>query len=557
MLLLLAGCAPPTLQAELRVEPSAVVIRANLPLDAAELIDGRGAPVVRDERVPPARSIVLRAPLPPGPYTVHLRAGDQRRHLPLQIADPGPARIQIQAPLGQSEVAPGSTLELPDGAPVRVGIVVEAVRELTLAGPLVDRPRRLVAGERAVLVTTVGPAGLSTWIAIDGRRRSISLETRSVPLAQLQERLVVEGPYLPAGADGEPDPTLPPNQIRLPAPWWDRLLDRLGLGFRPRDDLAPRTHVGVHLHNRSERPLHLVLSATVEVDGRPHPAFRPRIRDATDLHEVRRIVRVPRGETVTVALPIYLDRRAVGPGLSGTVVVEILSLGSDRPLHTSRAPIAVHRGHPWASAIFIIGLAGSLTGWSLVALRLRGWTARPTSVLATVAVFGSLLFTIGAASQSIGLGIASALGPFAPFILGLVDATARICLLATLLQLAPQPGVLGLTLLVGWLLRALTLGAVHPVELLYVGASVATHESLALLAGLTRGRFSFARLWVTLVLPSAALSAYGLAISAVLYRLYYADLYAASLVLVPGLLYPTIGCWLALPFARSLRRVAP
>jgi len=42
-----------------------------------------------------------------------------------------------------------------------------------------------------------------------------------------------------------------------------------------------------------------------------------------------------------------------------------------------------------------------------------------------------------------------------------------------------------------------------------------------------------------------------------LYRFYYATWYIAMVLAGPSFLYVLIGCGLALPFARSLREVAP
>ena len=43
--------------------------------------------------------------------------------------------------------------------------------------------------------------------------------------------------------------------------------------------------------------------------------------------------------------------------------------------------------------------------------------------------------------------------------------------------------------------------------------------------------------------------------SAVFYRLWYAGWYVAALLALPGGAYMVLACWLAVPFADSLRRV--
>jgi len=94
---------------------------------------------------------------------------------------------------------------------------------------------------------------------------------------------------------------------------------------------------------------------------------------------------------------------------------------------------------------------------------------------------------------------------------------------------------------------------------------VALHEAALWAAGVTRSAAwrdespirQWARLATGFGVANAATVALGMASTAVLYRLYFAAWYVAFLVLVPGLLYVAIGCVLAVPFAASLRRVAP
>lgn len=555
VLLLLASCAPPALQATLHVDPGSLEVHASLPVEHVQVVDSSGDPVVRRTLTPPREDLVLRAPFAPGPYQVHLRARDQSADLAVTLPAHGPATVRIQAPLGQGDVRPEQVLELPDGKPVRAGILVEAHQTVLLTHPTGERT--LQAGEREVLVHDVGSDGLHTWLALDGARQDVDLTARSVPLATLRDRLIVEAPVLPARGDGTADPTLPAGRITLPTPWWDRLLDRFSLGYRVRDDLAPRTHLGVLLENRSANPIHTVVDVHLEVDGHPHPAFQPRTRDATDLVSVRRLVRVPPEASVTVGLPVYVDRDRIDGPLLAEAVVRVGTLGSSEALHVRRSPLAIERGTPWATALFGVGVLSALGGILFGTVRFRSWLDRPTRDLTTIAVFGALSFVVATASQVVGLGVASVLGPFAPFVLGLVDDVARICLLATLLSLVPRSGVLSLAVLLGWLMRALALGAAHPVDALYLGASVLWLELGAALSGLSSGRVTLVRLWAGLVLPNALLTLLALAVSVIVYRLYYADAYVLALVLGPGLLYPALGCVLAVPFAASLQRVAP
>lgn len=556
MFAFLLACAPPPLLASIETDPSSVTVSATLPIDSVELVDGTGAPVVRRQVVPASDDVVLRAPLGVGRYTVEVRAGEQALTRAFEVRDRGPATVRIQAPLGQDDVASGAVVDLADGAPVRIGVILDAHEPLVV--DFAGEQRRLTAGERQVFTADLGPAGLRETLTIGEDQQLVELSANVVPLDELRLRLVAGSPVVPARADGTRDATVPAGRIPLPARWWDAVLDRFRLGFRPRDDLAARTSVGLPLANPTDRAVHVVVAMRVEVDDQPHPAFRPRTRDATDLTDVRRLVRVPAHSTVQVALPVYVDRASIDDTLAAEVVLDVRPLGASAVLHQRRTSLVVERGSPWASALFGAGLLSAMGGWLLVAVRFRSWVGGATRELTTVAVFGALSFVAGTASQVVGLGLASVLGPFAPFVMGLVDDAVRISLLATLLVLVPRSGVLALAILIGWLMRALALGAVHPVDAVYLGASILWLESGVAVAGLTRGApMSVVRLFVGLALPNAVLTGLALAVSMVLYRLFYADLYVLALVLGPGLLYPAVGCWFAVPFAASLRRVAP
>jgi hypothetical protein len=188
-----------------------------------------------------------------------------------------------------------------------------------------------------------------------------------------------------------------------------------------------------------------------------------------------------------------------------------------------------------------------------------------TADLVTIALFGALTFVVGAAFQLLGFGIAAILGPFAPLVSGVFDDTFRACLLGALVTAIPRPGVVAAATIVGAIMRALALGSVHPVDVVFVGTAVALHEASLWAAGITRfpewrdapPGVRWLRLSLGFGVANAASVGLGLATTAVLYRLYYAEWYVAFLVFVPGLLYVAVGCLLAVPFAASLRRVAP
>ena len=307
----------------------------------------------------------------------------------------------------------------------------------------------------------------------------------------------------------------------------------------------------------------MVRISVVDEAGDVASAFRTRMRGVGE-DEVRALVRVPRGQQVSVAMPLFID----GAGVPNTTRyfqrVAVYSLGLDEPLHLIELPLDVQRGSSWASAGMLVALAASALGWALLLLRTRSWTREiRTTDLVAIALFGSVSFVLGTALQVVGLGFSALLGPFSPLVIGLADDTLRACLLGTLVILVPQRGVLALATTVGFLMRGLTLGSFHPVDLLYLGSAVFWLEGWAAMAGLTGKRSwrdqSVTRLWVRLSVglggANLCAMASGLVISVVFYRLYFADWYVALILALPGFAYVSIGCILAVGFARGLRRV--
>ncbi|MEQ1572347.1 MAG: hypothetical protein ABMA64_42380, partial [Myxococcota bacterium] len=339
------------------------------------------------------------------------------------------------------------------------------------------------------------------------------------------------------------------DRIRVDPPWF---------GPRPPDD-APAAWHAVELANATDAPIDVVVRASVEQpDGSPIPAFRSRARGQEDQPFVSVVVRVPARGSARAALPLYVDRDAVVAPAQVVRRVAVIPLGAATPAHELRAPFAVDRAGRAAPLGFAAALSASVVGWVVVAAGHRAFLARTrTTELVTIGLFAGATFVVGAAFQLVGLAVAAVLGPFAPLLTGLFDDGFRAVLLATLLTLSPRPGVFAAVTAVGFVLRALALGGVHPTDLVYVGAVIAVHEAALYTFGPTRGVAGTARLALGLGLANAACVGLGLATSATLYRLYYAGWYVATLAAVPGFLYVAIGCVVAAPIARSLARVAP
>jgi hypothetical protein len=145
----------------------------------------------------------------------------------------------------------------------------------------------------------------------------------------------------------------------------------------------------------------------------------------------------------------------------------------------------------------------------------------------------------------------------------LVDDVFRVALLATLVTLLPHPGTVALAVLISFLMRGLAMGSFHPLDLVALGTSVAWLEGGLFLVGATRSAAWHERprwtrragLAVAFSLSGIASTLGNLAMAAVFYRLWYTGWYIVALAALPGCAYMVLACWLAVPFADSLRRV--
>ena len=568
--MVLLGCAregaPPAVEVGPHVvDVSAVGLTSVVVTDAAGLVlarrdvDGLAALSV-DHGAAPGQTITVAVAADPGSTTV------------ATVPSRGPFTVTVDVPSGQgarpmAETLPFTVIAGEATATIvvasdRVGPIDVTVDDVVY--PVVVR----VPGERAVLTVPVAADGVTT-LEIRGAgitQSAILVPTRLSP-EDARARLTLAPVAFPATPTGAPEPTRAAGRVTLPAGWWSALVRATGLGTRGRDRQTPWSYQGIRLTNSGPDPLNVVVRAGIlEPSGAPAAAFRPQVREsAGGTGVVSALLRVPAHGEATAALPLFVDDTALAEGSSAFLrEVTVTPLGSSAPLHQLHEPLHVRRGSTWVSLGFLLGMIGALGGVLLVTRRLRGWLGEArTADLTTVAVFATLAFLVATAAAVLAGAVGAVLGPFQTFATNLLDDALRYALLATLITLLPRPGIAALSVLVTWLMRGVVLGGFTPIDVLFVGNQVFWLESCLWLAGLTRGGghvdVGFARRWVRLGLGFASASLLtaisGLALSMVLYRLYYAGWYVAALLALPGFLYVWIACGLATGFARSLRQV--
>jgi hypothetical protein len=568
----LMACAPQPLHLEVTPVNGGVDVSANRPLERVELYTSAGELALTRRLDAPTDTVFLPTPTEGRSFRIVVFSGAETSSIDAQFPSIGSLMVEIEAPVGQGRrpIADGDVVGLirVEGSALSVGILLTALAPTTGVVELGSHRELVsldVAGERVLVTLPLDDSG-DIPLRIQGAGWEIKATVRPeiVSEADARESLRVTETRFPTDIFGSRDHARPADRITLPAAWWRRVLRSLGLGYRPIDDQAPWAWQAITLHNARATDVDIVLRATVTDRAGPVEAFRSQVRTANS-DAVSTLLRVPAGASATAVLPVFARGKLLPHSGRYTRIIEVLPLGSERPLHRVEAPLYVTRGNPWASLGFALAVLTSLGGYLLLWLRGGVWFREMrTSDLVTVSMFGSLTFVVATTLQVLGMGVAAVLGPFSPLLMGLADDAFRACLLGTLIALLPRPGVAALATIIGFLMRGLTLGAFHPVDLLYVGSAVLWLEGWLWLSGCTRGAGwlqgsrteQWIRLSVGLGLSNLCATATGLAISVVLYRLFLADWYVALILALPGFLYVLIGTWLAVDFADALRKVS-
>lgn len=560
---------------EVTVEPvsGGIDVRVDAPVDLVTVLDADGLPLVRRRLPNASEDVWVELPWQPRTaYTVRVEGRTGTAETVFETPDPGPVSVAVEAPLGQDvrPVSDGDRLDLAlvDGASVQIGVVVTAYEPGPVQVEVGSRATTLdlrVSGERRVVVERLDAP---VDIRVTAGDETIAFSLVPTPLSRelAAERLRIAAVIFPADPLGRADAGQPAGRISLPARWWEALLRRTRIGFRPADSQAPWGLEAVVVSNDGPDPVNVVVGSRVldGAGGSAH-AFRPRLREADGaVGEVTALLRVPAHGRATAVLPLFVDRDEVGEG-EWTREVVLTPLGATEPLERKRVPLYVSRGSGWVSAGFAASLLAAVSGVSLLLTRIRGWLSTwSTADLTTIALFGSLQFVLGLAAQLVATVSGALLGPFSPLLTGLVDDTFRAVLLATLLTLLPRPGTVSLSLTVGYLLRVMALGSFTPVDAIWLGASITWLEGALWLTGLTRSGawrdesagWRWLRLSGALGTASVLSAASAIAVHVVLYRLFYADWYVWMVLAGPSFLYVLVACGIAVPFAASLRRVA-
>ena len=393
--------------------------------------------------------------------------------------------------------------------------------------------------------------------------RSATLSLRSATVDEIAAQLSIEAISMPTDAAGVVDPRRRPDAIYYPRPLLGRAGRWFGAKAHPVDYFQPIAYQTVTLRNHGQDVIHVIVEAMNLDSNRGEPVVFLAPPDAINAGTNRSVAfaSLAGGSTTAVPLPIYFNpesARAKGVDFIGTGrydrVIEIKIWGSDTTILRATRPLIIVT--PNLYALFVTGFAIGATGLGLFFLLRfhRGFFNRfSTRQLILITLFGTTIFIAVSVPVTLLSNLTAALfGPISFLINGLINEILYYSLLTSLLMLIPKSGVITLVSAVRLLLGSVTLGLFTPIALLYTGMIVLLLEFGFLIS--QRGRNLF-----ILALVFGICDALGVytdfQLSITLHRLFYANWYILTMIVVSGFTYTFIGVLLGRQLSWGLQRV--
>lgn len=369
--------------------------------------------------------------------------------------------------------------------------------------------------------------------------------------------------HMPCDAQGMFTPGRAPDQIVLP----NRVWEKIGAFFNVQTEQISYYHPFVFerfdFENKQAHPLNLLLKGEVrdEKTGKTVPYFSAPNYTGTGLVKpVTAYCRVPAGKKKSCVLPVFVtpDTRA------GTYKrrVEILAMGSDKPLRTVTSRVGVIRSHLLLSAWLAVSVIVSISWLLVIIIFYKKLVASfGVRILVLLSLLGSMKFCLYFAGSLISQVLYAFLGPFNCLVGGLLTEVLTYLIVTSVLFFVPRVGAMTLAGIVSWLINGILFGSFGLTDILFSGSQIAFWEIFLFLFGVTTFRKTPRRkpkivpLMIALGLADAAHTLTSLTLHSVFFRLFFADWYIVLQVAVTGFLYTALGVYLGRSLGLVLTKV--
>ncbi len=399
--------------------------------------------------------------------------------------------------------------------------------------------------------------------AVWNRYTTVSL--RSATMREIALQLSIEDVLMPTNASGVFDSRQRVDAISYPRPLFGRFGKWLGMEASPMNHFQPISHQSVRLRNKSEDAIHVVVSA-INRDlrsGEALPFLAPPEAINGGSNRSLSFVSLSGKSTTDVSLPIYFNPSEAEKSQSADFLgtgqyereIEVKVWGSDVTVLRVKRPLRIVTPNFHAFLVTICAFAVMILGIFLFARFHQLIFSRfSTKQLILIALFGTTIFVAVSVPATLFSNLISALlGPIAFLVTGLMSEMLYYCLLTSLLTLLPKPGVIALVSSVRLLLGGVTLGLFNPMVLVYtvvsvllleIGFQITRNGRNVLLLALAFGVCDVLAVYVEFQLSMA------------LYRLFYAEWFILTRLVVDGFTYTFIGVFLGRRLGKGLWRVA-
>jgi hypothetical protein len=401
-------------------------------------------------------------------------------------------------------------------------------------------------------------------------KRSVAI--RVIRPGELAARVQPPVVRMPTDAQGEPDVRKERDTILLPNPTWLAVRRALGVSEAYSDYYAPAAYETASYLNQSADATAIAVSMRVTRadDNEPAPGFRPPDYLGGGSGGLTVTAELKPGVENPVALPIYVRSGEVLPGRYRSII-EARILGTDVVASRVEHPFQVRAVDLRALVVTVAAVLLSVAGLVVfLAKQRRIFGSFRVSELVLIALFATMTFVLVIFPGSILGPVASALaGPFGFLIQGIFFEALRVLVTVTLLVLVPRVGTVTLVSIVRYLIGGLAFGGFTPVDLFYIGSSVAVMETGLYVAGVTSGASgrgvlrreslnwaAFLRVALVMGLANAVTQHVIYCLNISFYRLYFADWFIVLGVLVNGFLYAALGTFPGLRLGLRLRRIS-